>query len=243
MGKIVAIGGGEIGRPGYQIETLKIDKEIVKLSNKEHPRLLFIPTASFDSDGYIEVVKKYFGNKLGCKISVLKLTEKPSRKNIKNNVLSADIVYVGGGNTKFILQQWRSFGLDKILIEAYNKGVILAGVSAGAICWFQYANSDSLRLSGSTHNPYIRLKGLGLIKGIGSPHHIREKDRTKGLKNMVAKYGGRGIALDDYAALIINDGRVKIIISRPRSKITKIFKKGEKIISQVMTSDNAHSLL
>jgi len=64
--KIVAIGGGEIGRPGFPVETTKIDKEIIALTGKKNPRLLFIPTASSDSESYYEVVKKHFGKRLGC---------------------------------------------------------------------------------------------------------------------------------------------------------------------------------
>ncbi len=74
--KIIAIGGGEIGRPGYPVETTKIDKEIIALSGKKIPRVLFIPTASGDSNGYTEVFNKYFGKRLGCKTDVLYLKKK-----------------------------------------------------------------------------------------------------------------------------------------------------------------------
>ena len=98
--KIVAIGGGEIGRPGYPVETTKIDKEIIKLSGKKKPRVLFIPTASSDSEGYVEVLNKHFGKRLKCKTDVLYLIkEKLTKKQIKEKVFNTDIVYVGGGNT------------------------------------------------------------------------------------------------------------------------------------------------
>jgi dipeptidase E len=71
MKKIVAIGGGEIGKPGYPVETTKIDKEILRLTGKKSPRLLFIPTASDDSELYFETVKKHFGKRLGCTTDVL----------------------------------------------------------------------------------------------------------------------------------------------------------------------------
>ena len=71
MGKIIAIGGGEIGRPGYPATTTKIDKKIIRLSGKKSPKLLFIPTASLDSEGYIKSVEKHFSKKLGCKIDSL----------------------------------------------------------------------------------------------------------------------------------------------------------------------------
>ena len=97
MRKIIAIGGGEIGRPGYPVETTKIDKEIIKLTGKQNPKLLFIPTASSDSDGYFETVQKHFGKRLGCKVDVLWLIkENPSYKEVEEKVMSSDIVYVGG---------------------------------------------------------------------------------------------------------------------------------------------------
>ncbi len=73
MGKIVAIGGGEIGRPGYPVETTVIDNEIIRQTGKTNPHLLFIPTASSDSTSYYEVVKKHFGDDLGCFTDVLYL--------------------------------------------------------------------------------------------------------------------------------------------------------------------------
>src|SRR3989344_8149361 len=98
--KIVAIGGGEIGRPGTNIETEEIDREIIRLSGKKHPKVLFLPTASGDNSGYCEVVQNYYGKKLGCKVGVLCLIkEKPLREEIRKNILGSDIVYVGGGNT------------------------------------------------------------------------------------------------------------------------------------------------
>ncbi len=100
MKKIVAIGGGEIGSPGCPVETIKIDKEIIRLTGKKRPRVIFIPTASSDSDGYFETTQKHFGKRLGCKVDVLRvIKEKLSHAEIEKKVMSSDIVYIGGGNT------------------------------------------------------------------------------------------------------------------------------------------------
>ena len=148
MGKIVAIGGGEIGRPGTKIETLEIDTEIIKLTNKKNPKLLFIPTASNDSTGYYDVVKNYFGKKLGCDVSVLYLiNETHTKKNIENKILSSDIIYVGGGNTLKMMTLWRKYEVDKILKKAYDNGIVMTGISAGSICWFNFGNSDSRKFT------------------------------------------------------------------------------------------------
>lgn len=105
--KIVAIGGGEIGRfinakyPGegrYSIETFSIDEEVVKLSEKKHPRLLFLPTAANDDEEYCKVIRNYYGLGLGCNIDVLRLVnEPPFREEMERKILGADIIYVGGG--------------------------------------------------------------------------------------------------------------------------------------------------
>lgn len=124
MKKIIAIGGGEIGRPGYPIETTKIDREIIRLSGKKHPRLLFIPTASGDAELYIETVKKHFGKRLGCKIdSLALLLRKYTKKELEYKILNSDIVYVGGGNTLKMMKIWRKFGVDNILEKALKKAL------------------------------------------------------------------------------------------------------------------------
>lgn len=115
--KIVAIGGGEIGREGYDIETLEIDREIIKLTNKKIPTLLFVPTASEDSEGYCETIYNYYGKKLKCNIEYLKLIkDKLSFAEIKRKINSADIIYVGGGNTLKMMTIWRNLGVDTLLI-------------------------------------------------------------------------------------------------------------------------------
>src|ERR1039458_7079890 len=124
---ILAIGGGEIRTRG----TAPIDREIIRLSQKKHPRLLFIPTASSDSERYLEHVQKYFGGFLQCKTDVLFLIkEQLSKERIRRKILSADIIYVGGGNTLLMMRIWRRLGVDKLLISAYENGTVLSGISA-----------------------------------------------------------------------------------------------------------------
>ena len=119
MTKIIAIGGGEIGRPSYPVETTKIDKEIMALSGKKKPRFIFIPTASSDSEGYVKTVKRHFGKRLNCRVDILYLIkEKPSKKEIEKKILNSDIIYVGGGNTLKMMKIWRKYGVDKILKKA-----------------------------------------------------------------------------------------------------------------------------
>lgn len=223
MGKIIAIGGGEIGRPGTKIETITIDKEILKLSGKKNPLLLFMPTASNDSESYYNVVKKYFNNKLKCKTDVLYLiNNKYSNKELREKILKSDIIYVGGGNTKMMMMIWKKFGIDKILKEAYEKGIVLSGISAGAICWFKYGNSDSLKFVNKKTGT-IRVSGLGLVNETICPHYDIEKQRKPELKKMMKKIKGFTLAFDNCSAIEIIDENYRFIYSKKTANVYKVF--------------------
>lgn len=156
--KIIAIGGGEIGTKGYQIETALIDKEIINLTNKEHPNLLFLPTASNDSQIYVDAARKHFGQKLGCKVDYLFLIkQKPTRSQIIKKINKADIIYVGGGSTLRLMQVLRRNQVDRLLREAYERGKVMSGLSAGAICWFRYGLSDSRLFQKGSNKSFMRV--------------------------------------------------------------------------------------
>ena len=225
MKKIIAIGGGQIGgRPGVKIETLSIDKEIVKLSGKKKPKLLFVPTASGDAGGYVEMVKNYFGNKLGCKIDSLELiAKKYSKKEIEEKIFKADIVYVGGGNTLKMMKTWRKFGVGALLIKAMDRGIVMSGLSAGSICWFRWGNSDSKRFGKNKRANMIRVKGLGIIPALHCPHYDAEAHRQKSLKEMIKKNKGIAIAIDNCAALEIIGEQYRILRTKKTANTYKVF--------------------
>lgn len=232
MKTIVAIGGGELG----ELETLPIDRVIVKLARKKHPKALFMPTASNDAFGYWQTFQAVYGKKLGCEIDVLFLIrEKLSRKQIEAKILSADIIYVGGGNTLRMLRVWRKHSVDKLLRKAYEKGVILSGVSAGAIAWFRYGSSDSRRFmgSGKVTNSLMRVSALGLLPLTLSPHHLREKKlRDPGIQEIMQRTPGVALALDDCSAILIQGDRFEILRSKPGVGIKKVFRRKGKIEQQ-----------
>ena len=205
MGKVVAIGGGRIGR-----ETGAIDREIIALTGLKRPRALFVPTASRDNVGYGQRFARVYG-RLGCRPDVLNLLgEPPSRRDIRERIARAGIIYVGGGNTLLMMRRWKFLGVDIALRKAHRRGAVLCGTSAGAICWFDNGHSDSMR--GYGHDPwnYIRVAGLGLIKGTVCPH-FHQEDREKEFLSMIARKGGFGIALDDRCALEVVDGRYRVL--------------------------------
>jgi dipeptidase E len=223
MKKIVTIGGGEIGRPGYSVETTKIDRELIRLTGKKSPMVLFIPTASSDSEGYYKTVQKHFGERLGCKTDALWLIkENFSQRTIEQKIMSADIVYVGGGNTQKMLRIWKQNGVDKILKKAWEQGIVLSGLSAGSICWFREGTSDSRRFDNPDED-LIKVTGLSFIPALHSPHYDIKKDRRPGLKRIMGKTPGVAIAIDNCCAVEFVDDTYRVISSKPKAKAYKVY--------------------
>ncbi len=214
MGKIVAIGGGDMRLN----QTLLIDKYIVEFSGIQNPNFLFIPTASNDAHGYIELVTNLYGEHLGCNVDTLLLTDNNITENdIKNKILSTDIIYVGGGDTVKMMETWKIKNVNKYLKEAYKKNIVLSGLSAGSICWFLKGHSDS----NSITNPdgwwdYTQAEGLGLIPAIHCPHY-NEKGRES-FDDMMKAEEIPGIAIENNCALVIKDNDYKIIKADNNSK-------------------------
>ncbi|MFA6601568.1 MAG: peptidase E [Candidatus Paceibacterota bacterium] len=241
--KIIAIGGGEIGRPGFPVETTKIDKEIIRLTGKSKPRLLFIPTASSDSEGYARVVEKHFGTILGCKVDTLfLLKQKLSIKEIEDKIFDANMIYVGGGNTLKMMNIWRKYGVDKILVKAGEKGVVLSGVSAGAICWFRSGSSDSRRFANPKAD-LIKVNGINLVPTLFCPHYDFEKDRKPDLKRLMKKTSGVAIAIDNCCAIEIIDSTYRIISSKKTANAYRVYWKKGKYFEEVIEKTTALLLL
>lgn len=124
--------------------------------------------------------------------------------------MSQDLIYVGGGNTKSMLAVWREWQLPKLLREAWNAGTILAGTSAGAICWFEVGVTDSWA------GQLAPLECLGLLHGACCPHYDSEVDRRPTVRNLVAKgLVPETLALDDGAAChFVGRKVIRIVSSR-----------------------------
>ena len=150
--------------------------------------------------------------------------------------MNSDIIYVGGGNTLKMMKVWKNAGVDKILKQAYNKGVVLSGLSAGSICWFDSGHSNSMSFYNPKKWKYINVKGLGLIRGIHCPHYNSRTlgvPRRKHFQNMVKKIGGFGIAIENNCAIEFIDGKYfKVITSKPRAGAYRVYKKLGEIVSE-----------
>ena len=236
--KIVAIGGGEIGRPGYPIETEAIDREIIQLTGKEHPTALLLPTASGDSEVYWETFDNYFGQRLGCRTDVLYLVrESPSQQEIHRKILGTDIIYVGGGNTAKMLQIWRQSGIDQLLITAGQQGTVLSGLSAGAICWFASGNSDFEKYADPAAGKLIRIQGLGLVPCMACPHYDVEQDRRPSLRKIIAQTGGIALGIENCAALEVVDRTYRVLTSSPGANVYRLYKQDHAVIEEQLPKD------
>ena len=214
MGKIVAVGGGEMRLN----ETFPIDKYIVEFSEVTNPKLLFIPTASSDSEGYIETVKRVYGEKLGCEVDTLLLKDSNiTQSETRQKILSSHIIYVGGGDTVKMLKIWRTKNVDVYLKEAYENNIVLSGISAGSICWFKKGHSDNNLLNNADGWwDYTEPAGIGLISAIHCPHY-NEKGHEH-FDEMMKKEVIPGIAIENNCAVVIKDNLYKIIKSDVNSK-------------------------
>jgi len=172
---IVAIGGGGFGR---SLGSLKIEKYIISLITKKRPKICFIPTASGDSSLYKLNFYRAF-SKLDCITSHIDFFSRT--ENLEEKVLTQDIIYVGGGNTKSMLAVWKEWDLHNILKTAYEKGIVMSGVSAGAICWFEKGITDSFAKELNIINC------LGIIDGVACPHFDEEKEREPYVNDVIQR--------------------------------------------------------
>ena len=114
------------------------------------------------------------------------------------------------------MRRWRRLGVDRMLVDAHRRGTVLAGLSAGAVCWFRFGHSDSMSFYHPERWDYIRVRCLGLIPGTCCPHYDGEH-RDASFRSMIGRTGGVGIALDDGCALEVVDGAYRILTSRPEA--------------------------
>jgi dipeptidase E len=201
VSRIVLVGGGFSMDPDPLL-----DDYVFGLTGQSSPRVCFVPTASGDSEVYIERFHSQLDAR--CRTSVLRLFNRDGT-DPGATLRAQDVIYVGGGNTANMLAVWRVHGVDKVLVEAYRAGVLFCGISAGMICWFESSLTDSF-------GPVKRLPdGLGLIKGSGCPHYNTEPSRRPTYEREIAAGTlPAGWALDDGAAALFEDGELVESVAR-----------------------------
>ena len=204
---IFAMGGG-----GFTMEPNNplLDDFVLSLARAKEPRILFLPTASGDTTAQINAFKARFAHRTCAPehVSLFRLRE--TTRSLQEIVFEQDIVYVGGGSMRNLLAIWQAHGLDKLLLEAWEAGIVLAGLSAGAMCWFQ---AGVTRSSG----PPETLAGLGLLEGSLTVHADGEPERLPvWLANVRSGALPGGWALDDGVGLLFRGKRLeRVVSSRP----------------------------
>ena len=195
----VSIGGGELRNK----TTAPIDGYIASLAKSRitdghRGYALFFPTASHDSNPYFNSFRKTYTSLYDMKSDVAILTKGlMTLEHVAEKIQKADVIYVGGGDTLYLMQVWRETGVDKLVWEAYQRGAVLAGLSAGAICWFEDIYTDSL-----VEGEYAPFRGLGTIKGAATPHYNTrpEFDSVAAEQGYTLSY-----AIEDDAAVVFED--------------------------------------
>ena len=202
--QIIAIGGGGFTHN----EDRDLDQFFVDKISKENSSIGFLPTASNDDTNKTELFYKRFEN-TNFKVSHFNLVS--SVKGFERWLSGLNAIYVGGGNTKFMLELWKKNNLFETFKEVYSSGVILSGVSAGAACWFDCFLTDS---DGPGFKP---LSGIGLISGSFTPHYSDEKRADKYRQNIKNKTLPSGVGVDDGVAVLFIDGKPTEVYSSRKS--------------------------
>ncbi|WP_233233790.1 peptidase E [Bordetella sp. LUAb4] len=234
MRRILAIGGG-----GFLMEDAPspIDEYVVRLTGKTRPRICFVGTASGDLSTHIEKFHLAYGD-LGCETSHLAFFRSTDDRSItlsdmRARLLAQDAIFVGGGNTKSALAVWREWGLDSVLKEAWDSNVLLAGMSAGAMCWFQAGLTDSWG------TPYRPLDCLGFLPGACAVHYSGDPERRTALHAAhQASSIPPSIAIDDFAAVLYTDTSLDSVFSwRAEATAYETLREGDAVIETALQAE------
>jgi peptidase E len=212
-----------MGAGGYTLEPSAeiIDDFLIKKIDKANPRICMLPTACGERQESIDKFYQYFQTK-GAKASHISLFC-PEIEDIDAHLAAQDAIYITGGNTKSMLALWKEWGVDKALIKAYEAGVFIFGVSAGAMCFFDEGFSDSFP------NQYTNISCLGVLPGSFCPHYIRDEVRAKLYEKSIRNNKNKpGIAVEDGVALYYANGSLsEIIRTRDEANAYRIYSSGK----------------
>jgi dipeptidase E len=233
------------GRTHYDETTTPVDKLILKATGKPKSRLLLIFTASEDGQHDLKLLEEGFRahfEKLGARMDTLYLiTQRPSQAEIEKKIASADAVYVSGGNTFGLMRAWKRYGVDKLLLAAWQRGTVMSGMSAGSICWFAYGNSDSFY---ARTKKLFRVTGMGWLPLLICPHYDTESNRQTPLKEMLKRTPGMaGVALDEHAALEVVDDAYRIHFFKLGAEARKCYWTGGKYVIEPLVASTAYKPL
>lgn len=202
-----------------------LDKYILSSCGKEIPKICFFANAGGDAQDYIDRFYASFDKQkcIPTHISLLK----PPDGDLEKIILSNDIVFVGGGSTRILMQQWTKFGIDKIMRKAWNKGIVMSGMSAGAIIWFQDG------LYNPTDKDLMRIDCLGFLRGSFCPHYDERTELRGSYRELIAKGKIKsGYGVEDFGGLHFIGNDLYNVISSRRSAKAYVVKKSGKTYSE-----------
>jgi dipeptidase E len=216
--RILAMGGG-----GFTMNerSLALDRFVLTLARKPLPRICFLPTASGDPREQVTRFYERFRD-WPCEPSTLSLFHLGrDRIDPVAHLLSQDAIYVGGGSMRNMLAIWREHGIDETMHTAWERGIVLAGLSAGAMCWFQ----AGISMSGGAPEP---VRGIGLLPGSLTVHLDGEPERLPAYQSAVATGAlAPGYAADDGAALVFAGGSLlECVTSDPAARVLRVVPDG-----------------
>ncbi len=214
--RILAMGGGGFTMPEND-HSDALDRFALELTGKDVPRICFLPTASGDPRDQVTRFHERFGG-WPCEPSTLSLFHLGrDRVDPIDQILSQDALYIGGGSMRNMLAIWREHGIDDAMRRAWERGVVLAGLSAGAMCWFE----GGVSMSGG--RPEV-VTGIGLLPGSLSVHLDGESERLPVYEEAVATGAlPAGFAADDGAALVYHGTRLaECVCSRPDARVVRV---------------------
>ena len=214
--KIIAIGGGGFT---HQLD-LSLDQFVIDKLKNTNNKIGFLATASKDDEKKISLFYKRFEN-TEFELSHFNLTS--NINGFSEWLMSKDLVYIAGGNTVFMLEIWKKNKLEHIFKDAYEKGTILSGISAGAVCWFDWILSDSV---GPGFKP---LRGINLISGSCTPHSSNIERINQFESDIKNNKLPQGIAIDDGVAVVFVDGKPTEVYSSRKNHTAYFLNKDKKV--------------
>lgn len=221
---ILAMGGGGFTADPHDAA---LDDYVLSLAPRREPRVLFLPTASGDPGAQIAAFHARFHER-ACRPQHLSLFRlHGDDRSLSDLMLRQDLIYVGGGSMRNLLAIWAAHGLDRILTESWRRGIVLAGLSAGAMCWFE----GGITRSGGPAEP---IAGLGLLPGSLSVHADSELERLPALRDAIrtGSLPGGWAADDDVGLLFRDSDLVRVVSSRPGARVVRYDAAGTELLEK-----------
>jgi len=224
---IIALGGGSFSQ---QIGISPIDRYILSLSGKQYPKIAFLPTAAGDSTTYVHKFYDSF-SRADCLMSHYSIFGN-NHLDIRSYLLEQDIIYVGGGNTFNMLTLWKARGVDTILRECWERGIIMCGISAGSLCWFRAGNTDSF-------GTMDKIECMSWLPFSNSPHYDTELTRRPNFYELIrTNQIPAGYGVDEGVALHFQDQNLfKVIAEKTEARAYWIEVKNGQVVEDTIVPE------